>query len=333
MQIDFYSKHFESFINNPFISRIATEPRWTISVHKKPIDIRLLLEKDRFVGASFGRGYNPLTTLPALTDLFLTQQNVLETNLTYYLNAAVNRQIILDIEPSCPKEIIDTLFNTMPWEYAETSLSGKGVHLGLTLPVSHSLFFDELSVLKGPGKYYEYLMQNRYIAFTMNQIHRAQNNPCPPTKNLLFHIEPLYTQWKARQLGKKEFALSLTKPNIPKEARIRKVLDTMHIRKTLADYDNDCGRYEFACGCAFFHRIKRQLHATKLAPSFYDKTMLTWLVYESLVNFLTPRAKHTEFRNGLPWLLYLSQQVVAKAEVQAKNDKGGGPMNTQMKDT
>ena len=317
MQIETYSKRLDAFISHPFISQIAAEPRWTLSIHKKPMDTHLFINKNRFVGASFERGYNPLTTLPILTDWFANHQNSVATNFTYYLNGGVNRQIILDIEPSCPNAIVDSLIRSTPWEYAETSLSGEGLHLGLTLPQNHTLYFDELSVLKGPGSHYEYLMQNRYIAFTMNQLNRIPNTSCLPPESLLSHIGPLYKQWKANQFAKKKFALPDTKPNIPEEAYIRKLLNSMRFRRTLTDYDHDRGRYEFACGCAFLHRIKRYLHTTKLAPFNYNETMLTWLVYESLVHYLPPREKHAEFRNGLPWLLYLSQQVVAKAGLKS----------------
>ena len=316
MQIDTFSRRLDAFIANPFISRIAADSRWTISIHKKPIDTHLLINKDRFVGASFKRGYNPLTTLPILTNWLADRQNMTPAYFSYYLNGGVNRQIILDIEPNCPKEIADTLLNTTPWEYAETSLSGKGLHLGLTLPQNHTLYFDELSVLKGPGKHFEYLMHNHYVVFTMNQISRDPNILLPPAGNLLAHIGPLYKQWKMNQLEKTEFALSDAKPNIPEEAYIRTLLNSVRFRRTLAYYDDDRGRYEFACGCAFLHKIKRHLPSTKLAPFTYDETMLTWLVYESLVHYLTPRAKHAEYRNGLPWLLYLSQQVVAKAGIK-----------------
>ena len=317
MQIEPYSNDFDAFIANPFIRRIAAEPRWTISVHKKPMDIRIFFNESRFVGASFKRGYNPLTTLPTLTDWLTDHQNSAATNFIYYLNGAVNRQIILDIEPSCPNATADTLLRSMPWEYAETSLSGEGIHLGLTLPQDHLLHFDKLSVLKGPGGHYEYLMHNWYVAFTMNQLSRTGNASCPPAENLLAHIGPLYEQWKAKQLEKKKFALSDAKPSIPEEAHIRKLLNSVRFGRSLTDYDNDRGRYEFACGCAFLCRIKWHLRTTKLAPFTYDETMLTWLVYESLVNYLPPREKHAEFRNGLPWLLYLSQQVVAKAGLKS----------------
>jgi len=317
MQIEFYSGRLDAFITNPFISRIAAESRWTISIHKKPMDTRILINKDRFVGASFKRGYNPLTTLPILTNWIADRQNTIPAYFSYYLNGAVNRQIILDIEPNCPKEIVDTLLNTTPWEYAETSLSGKGLHLGLTLPQDHTLYFDQLSVLKGPGNHYEYLMHNHYVVFTMNQISRVPNIHLPSAGSLLTHVGPLYRQWKTNQLEKKEFVLSDAKPNIPEEAYLRTLLNSVHFRRTLAYYGNDRGRYEFACGCAFLHKIKQYLPTTRLAPFTYDETMLTWLVYESLVNYLPPRAKHAEYRNGLPWLLYLSQQVVAKAGLRS----------------
>lgn len=305
-----YPKRLHEFLDNTFIKNIATEPRWTIShpAEKKPMDAYLFMNESRLAGASFKRGYNPLTDLYTLVD-WLTSSNMYPTNLTYYLNGEINRQIVLDIEPTCPKGIANDFITSLPWEYAETSLSGNGIHLGLTLPKNHTLRFDKLTVLQSPDSYYEYLFNNHYITFTMNQICSVSAGAAD---NVMDYIAPLYKDWDKKQLEKKEFALSETKPNIPEEAYLLSILRNVQFSRTLSDYGNNHSRYEFACGCSFLYKIKKLINITKLRNITYSDSMLTWLVYDCLVNYLDPRPKHDTYRNDLPFLLYEAQQIVAK---------------------
>jgi len=310
----------ENFLQHPFIQEISMNPYWTISdpTDKKPLDIALLMSESKIVGASFNDGNNPLTTLPAITGWF-EQHNMIPQNASYHLRAAneafANKPVhaILDIEPNCPDDIKNKLLSELPWDYAEISLSGRGLHLGLILPCDIKMNFKKLSVLKHPDKYYEILLNQKFCTFTMNML-----NQTPPLKDkaaltrLSDFIIPLYDKWIEKQTERQDMSIKLQAPDIPEKDFIERFTVSIQFGRDISEYGNDLSRYEFAYACFILYKIRQIIKVEKLKHINYTPEQITWLVYRQLQNALPWRAKHDETRDGLPWLLYQAREACAK---------------------
>ncbi|BAS11870.1 hypothetical protein AHiyo8_01730 [Arthrobacter sp. Hiyo8] len=136
---------------------MATTSRWTVSgqigeinsddpekepTRKAPIDIRHLLE-----GCNPGcRHVGPLRGAWAIDEQCLLTLDELSTrlpaaaNCAFYLRAATNGLIVIDIEKTCPPEIAQQLLALPGILYTEESMSGLGYHFVAPLPANFSAF-------------------------------------------------------------------------------------------------------------------------------------------------------------------------------------------------
>ena len=159
---------YDQFINNAFVKSIADKEKWTISTSKKmPVDMFQLLYRNRIAGAVT----RDSTTLTTLSTIHKHLPNA--ANFAYYLDARVDGFVVLDIEPSCPEDIRNQLVS-MNWVYAETSMSGKGIHLVFPLPES---FYDYPEAIKKTAfihkdRIYEILLVH-FVTFTAAPISEA----------------------------------------------------------------------------------------------------------------------------------------------------------------
>lgn len=305
-----------TFLNSPFAEGIINNPNWTITLPqvKMPIDSYALMHKGKIWGAAFDRGYNPLITLPQLLQWFQSQSKdghfICPSNLCYYLQAEHDRHIVLDIEPACPREALNNFLDTLPYSYAETSLSGKGVHLGFILPENHQINFQNLSVIKQEKKHYEFLMNNKFCTFTMNQILPQRDER--EEKALLSLLMPMYETWKEHQTVRAQFIMGMDKPAIPEEEYMMRMSGSMNLKQTLEDCGCDYSRYEFKYAVAILFRLKALMRTSKLKDIQYTPEQAAWLVYQILKEKLEHRSKHNELREGVPWLLYIAKDSVQK---------------------
>ena len=96
------------------------------------------------------------------------------SNFAYYLSAQDAPYVILDIEPSCPESLRRSLLDT-DFLYAETSMSGKGLHLAYKMPESVLKAYPNIinkTVLRHPKKYYEILIN-----------HYGSSSACAPNRS------------------------------------------------------------------------------------------------------------------------------------------------------
>ena len=319
--------HFPGFYYHPVIMRIATEPRWTIShpEQKMPIDVYKAVYQNKIAGASYSpdrEGDGTLVTLPELIKHIPDA-----VNHAYKLDALRDHLLVLDIEPSCPDDIKAEMLK-MPYLYGERSMSGKGYHLVFELPDC----FDEYPiakqkiVLKGPQKHYEILLDH-YVTFTRDMLPAASGS---------VSFEPLFRNLCAQQTEtiRNDFHMDVIKPeDIPSYDSIVGALSHAAYKKTAADFDDDESRYEYAF-TAFIHRKLRDVLQTvgyiRNNGHAYTESEITWIVYAVTAERLTYRAKHDESRNGMPWLLYLAREAVAKFD-ESKIEKKKAKAAAQQK--
>lgn len=309
----------KEFLNEPFLDSIRQNKRWTISdCNKRPIDLVAIITKGVIKGAKYCGEQSLLSLDDAISHILQwicsdrnpnpTVENI--SNIAYYLNSDIDNLLVLDIEPSCPDDLKNKLLDT-DFIYGEKSLSGKGYHLIFELPSWYHTMpnLQHKTALKGENKYYEILLQ-QYVTFTGNKINKPKN---PQTdfyeifKNLAKKAEE--TNSKNIKI-KKEQNLD----DIPKAQEIAESLMTITFSKDMDIYDNDMSRFEFAYGVKLSASLNRLLKSTKYRNLNYTDDEKITIIYAVLVECLPHRDKHNTKRNGLPWLLYLAQNVYNKTQ-------------------
>lgn len=298
---------FPGFYDNLVVTLLADAKRWTISdKDKRPIDFPALFGENTDDGNSRIRGafHTDQRCLVSLQEL--TTKLPTAANHAFYLQAQTDGVVVLDIEPTCPPTIRDTLLE-LPALYAERSMSGRGYHLVLPLPEN---FYDypvalEKPVLQDTSKHFEVLLKH-WITFTRKTIPYTPwdiTAPSSPRWEMIYgHLAA-----NAKPSSRKHLDISDQKPDIPHEAEILSYLNTTQINKSLDDFNRDYSRYEFSVlGTIYNHLIQLLSHLTITGviddPDAYDETMRIWLMYQAATNIIEHRPKHDEVRSGMPLL-------------------------------
>lgn len=304
---------FPEFYAHPFIKSIADKEKWSVSDNtKRPIDMKAWIYEKRIYGARMDDTVNPCVSLSRLCSTIPDAANH-----AYYLNAIADKFVVLDIEPKCPEDIKQNLLNT-GYIYGEISLSGQGFHLVHPLP---DCFYEypvlkKKIVMKESHGYYEILL-NHWVTFTRNMIGpaRCQNNI----------FENIFRELAANQkeVVRTDIDVNILKPeNIHKEDYLLDVLSHCAYSKTPDDFDGDISKYEYGCIGFLYWNLNRLLTASYIkAEHEYSPNEITWLLYEAAKAKIPYRAKHDEFRDNLPWLLYLSREIIAKSDLTPKTRK------------
>lgn len=302
---------FDDFYNNPVICAIADNERWTVSdKNKKPIDMFSFEYRNQIHGALFTNELS-LVTLPKLKNILPNA-----TNNTYFLDAMVDKIVILDIEPKCPEPIKKQLLK-LPYIYGETSMSGKGYHLVFPLPqiIEKYPIAAAKKVLKENNGYYEILMHH-WVTFTRNSI------PCHTKKT---KFEKLFEKMASEQKDhiRHDIDIEKIKPdNIPRYEQIIEALMRQTYQKTSVDFYNDMSRYEYATIGFFYYKLENILSAIKKYEHHdYTDNEKAWLLYVVIEQKIKYREKHDTLRSGLPWLLYLTQELIARNIGQQQKER------------
>ena len=308
---------YYSFRNNPFIASIADNERWTVSTSQKmPIDMYTFINKGIISGAVYNNELS-LVTLDALNQAIPNAAVY-----TYYMDALIDNFVVLDIEPKCPDEIKESLLN-MKCLYAETSMSGKGIHMIFKAPMNVFKQYPsakEKTAMKEEHGYYEILL-NHYITFTGNQIPDANIADSDDDFNKLF--EDLAKE--QRTITKTDVTIEEVPEVNTKHAKtILSVLTgcTRGYNKKPEDFFNDMSKYEFSYTAYLQHKLDNILDVPtiKKDPHVYTDAEKAWFLYKVTSEKLPYRPKHDEKRNGVPWLLYLAFEVLAKAGNNTRKD-------------
>lgn len=306
---------FSAFMSHNFIAGIKNNPRWTISTASKmPVDIPYLETYGQIIGASFANDNQPLVDLNKLKALIVDQNQLSINNVAYYLKQALDNFFVLDIEPKCPLDIRNRLL-TLPYVYAEYSMSGKGFHLVFKRPknppVQRPELFTAKPAIKHPDGIYEFLL-NHYVTFT-----GAIISPVPGTARL--PESELWTEFdKISKDTKIMRTFDIDTDKIPELDGIQyggliiDVLteDTAAYRKTPDDFGGDESKYEFGAAGFYYKRMNSLLSTTAYERHDYTPEERIRLLYEVILRMIPYRKKHEESREGLPWLMYTAKRIV-----------------------
>jgi len=293
---------FETFYTDDFIKSIANNPKWTVSdINKVPIDMFSYEYRHQIHGALF-TDERSLITLPHLCELIPNAANN-----AYFLDAIADGFVVLDIEPKCPALIKKQLLK-LPYVYGEKSMSGKGYHLIFPLPkcMSDYPIAQTKLVMKEEHGYYEILL-NHWVTFTRNQIalstHKTQ-------------FSALFKQMAAAQKEtiRQDVNIDGIKPdNIHRYDQIISMLLDQTYTKTADDFYGDLSKYEYATIGFFYWKLKKMMEVIKNQDTHvYRDNEQAWILYVIAQEKIPHRDKHDTARNGLPWLLYLTQEILAK---------------------
>lgn len=285
----------ERFMNNHLIDKLKDEPYWTVSDEKKrPLDAkRLMQETDQFALASFQNDNWPMLPLTVINE----DKRLLCTNRAYRLHATDNRVICIDMEKTASDELRKSL-SEFPVHYAETSLSGTGIHYLIQIPEElipedTKYLFDEMVVVKSEDGSFEVFFNDHFVTLTKRQL--------KPSEYTLarFNEEPIHRQkitkmltmlaeiQKARVNASKaaaEFMPEATYDELTpyEQYLVSSTLKRMHPKskhmqnnpfKTLSDFENDHSRYELYLATSLAQRIIT-MHKENIAATKYDKKIM-----------------------------------------------------------
>lgn len=133
---------FDHYMSVDLINAVENEARWTVSSNQKvPMDmVRAMRPGESHVSGAKSTDETSLVSRTKLIDFFTNRPftnglGMIPMNHTLYLDITKNDPfLVLDIEPSCPKGVLNTMLEQLPWVYAERSSSGRGVHLVVPTP-------------------------------------------------------------------------------------------------------------------------------------------------------------------------------------------------------
>lgn len=299
---------FEEFIKNPVIEKLASQQRWTISsTDKMPLDVKLFLSSkgQKIQGAAFQNKHS-------LADLYTVHETFPHSkNFAFFFNIQENPYIILDIEKTCPEEVRQELVK-IPSLYMERSMSGKGIHSIIPIPKKYKDHPELIKrkILADKKGSYEILL-NHFVTFTGDIVEQESKDGS---------IEPWIKKLIEAPLAeKRDVQITIEKPSIPQESSLSNALSQIEYNKSPSDFLKEDGspdnsKYEYGMISYHMHRLFRILELSYYNSIDYTDNQLAWLLYEAVKKKLEPRPKHKEFRSGMPWLLWIASDCVAKAK-------------------
>lgn len=314
---------FKDFMASPAIQSIAKNKRWTVSTNQKiPIDMRMFIAKDTICGAAF----NNDLSLVSLDELHQVLPNA--ANFAYYLSSAVDKIVVMDIEPKCPDDLKQKL-KSLPALYAEMSMSGKGVHLLLPLPEKIAMKYPAIATktaMKETHGWYEVLIEH-YVTFTGKQIPFTPLDPNDPAA--MEEFDKIFEELakNVREYVRRETDIEeidgIDTEIADKILELALNASEKRYRKTPEDFHNDMSRYEFSYLSWLYNNMQNLLNVRDIKQDHqYTDSEIAWLMYKTATEFLPYRDKHDEERNGLPWLLFEIKEVMSKTEKTNTKQKG-----------
>lgn len=287
--------------------------------------MHVLKEQGRLIGAMFhdNRSLFTLDELDNYIENLYAQHGYPNTKLSnhaYYVDAAMDQFVVLDIESKCPDDIKSKLLQ-LPYLYGEVSMSGKGIHLILPVPDAWYDFplVQSKPAIKEKNGYYEVLM-NHFCTFTGNMIAPALPNADPKA------FETIYTDLADASGTTAIHNMDIQDIKLDATADIDFLMEQLHncaegYTKTPADYADDMSKYEFFYITDLYKRLTNLLRLNRPTNTdniTYSPDEIAAMLYQTASETLAPRSKHNEKRDGLPWLLYLTKQVMDKIDVSPR---------------
>lgn len=309
-------KRFPDFYAHPVVEALVDTPRWTVSDKDKvPIDIRALADESKLRGA-WATDEQCLMTLEELNEVLPEAANN-----AFYLRSQMDGYLVLDIEPTCPSEVLQKLLS-LPCLYAERSMSGRGYHLVMEAPDNFWDFPAAVGkrVLREEHGWYEVLLEH-WVTFTRNQVDLGTPTAEPGAWEKVW--ESLAS--KAVESAAVEIAFQ-DRPEVAREEQIVDIITRQPINKALADFHHDHSRYEFSVLGTLYNRLSTLLVAlTNAEPEEdYGPQVQAWLIYRAATEVIPARPKHQELRNDMPLMLnaalaLVSRRIAEKERRQAES--------------
>lgn len=310
----FTNPFYNGFINHPFIQSIAHEKLWTISdINKRPIDMVEFANSHKIIGATYSNDKS-LVDLATLNQLIPNAANY-----AFYLNAPKNKFVVLDIEPSCPDNKKQEFLRMKPL-YMETSMSGKGIHMIFEYPADIIEKYPDAQnkiVFRGENHSYEILI-NHYVTFTGRQL------PIPEIDNPLSFRDLFETLASNQKPSATKADIQIDDMEPVETEQLPKLMSLLRnamnqYKKTPDDFkkengrDNDTSRYEYAVVGYMYRKLQDILKVQAIAAEHeYTFEEQIWIMYQLIYDYIEPRAKHEELRNGRPYIVFLMETVIAK---------------------
>lgn len=329
------TSRFPSFYANPAIRLLATAARWTVSgrlsndpeaTNKAPIDVRHLLDGCNAGCQHIGpvRGAWDIGPACLVTLAELSEGLPSAANTAFYVQAAVDGLMIIDIEPDCPQQISSHLLNLPGAVYIEQSMSGRGFHILAPLPANFHEYPTAANkkVLREEHGWYEILLDH-WVTFTREPVNSSpvvadasKQRPRPPDFSTFEAVYASLAEAAAQTSAAAAVDID-TAVDIPHiiagEQIIARVLDQTAGRfKTLDDFNGDTSRWEFSVlGTLYRQMLQYLLRYGGFHGVAYSTGDQAWLLYQAAQQVLPPRRKHHERRNGRPFLLDRAAAMIA----------------------
>lgn len=302
-------KRYPKFYNNDFIKFIAENQKWSISnKDKMPVSIYALRQYLKGYGHDiYGASQYKLddqATLPGLLNLVPNAANH-----AYNLDCQKDHWVVLDIEKTCPDNL-KKRFLSLPYLYGEHSLSGKGIHLILPLPHCWNEYqaYHNMPKLQEKHKWFEILMTH-WVTFTRNALPKSVSQG---DGTLSVDTVFKYLTKQVKPAKHVDVTTLESRPKIPQEKRLLRLLKENDYGKTLTDFYNDESRFEFATAIFVAKKLTEIINEyASLSSVDYSPDQIAYVVYDDLKTRLPYRPKHDEVRQNMPWLLYTAQTALA----------------------
>ncbi|WP_405749144.1 hypothetical protein OG232_03975 [Streptomyces sp. NBC_01411] len=337
---------FPQFYGNPAIRTLASACRWTISgqigeetpddptkppKRKAPIDVRHLLAGCTSSCKHIGplRGAFALDETCLLTLDELTAAIPKAANTAFYLQAQTDGLLVLDIEADCPPGVATDLLRLPDILYSELSMSGQGFHLVMPLPKNFHDFPVAAGkrVLREEHGWYELLLDH-WSTFTRQpvpdrivaRVNAATSAPaCASMEDLYAQLAVNASESSGASASDIDTAEDM--PDIPySQAIVEQTLaSARHQLRDPGDFNHDMSRWEFSVLASLYGWMRTQLRAYSAVGVEYSTGDTAWLLYQAAVDVIPARPKHSERRNGRPFLLDRAAALVADREARSSS--------------
>jgi hypothetical protein len=298
---------------------------------KAPIDVRHLLDgctsSCQHAGPLRGAFALNETCLLTLDELTAAIPNA--ANNAFYLQAQTDGLLVLDIEADCPPGTVTDLLRLPGSLYSELSMSGRGFHLVMPIPQNFHDFPVAAGkrVLREEHGWYELLLDH-WTTFTRQPVPDCMvaHVNAATTAPAFTSIEDLYAQLAVNAIessGASASAVDTAEdmPDIPySQAIVEQTLaSARHHLRDPGDFNHDMSRWEFSVLASLHGWMRTQLRAYSALGVEYSAGETAWLLYKVALDVIPARPKHSELRNGRPFLLDRAAALVADREARSSS--------------
>ena len=291
---------FPGFYENKAVKQLSRDPLWSVSdpIDKKPLHITALLEGRRNRDGSLTGAIKGDPS--AMTDLdTIIERMPAIANHAYRLYAADCGYMVIDIEKTATDETRSRLM-TLPWVYAERSLSGTGVHLIVPYPADLFAKYPHAATrpaLKARDNTWEVLLDH-WVTFTRDVIYDAQ----PGDLDIYEVLEPMASAVRPP-------APKIDFDDIPSPSDIS--FGETVIALADGDYPHDpedeCDKSHFEYCAAMFY-LKKVRKTAEAIGRVYTNEETVALAYALLEKHLESRDKwYSHYIKGTPYIIYTVQ--------------------------